>query len=55
MQALAAGGLDEAFELEIAQPLPHLAGGGDDILPFDAGARIEIEHQAVGLFQIGRC
>ena len=54
MQALAAGGLDEAFELEVAQPLPHLARGGDHILPFDAGAGIEIEHQAVGVFQIGR-
>ena len=51
MQALAAGGLDEAVEIEIAKPLPHLAGTRDHILPFDAGAGIEIEHQAVGVFQ----
>ena len=51
MNALAAGKLDEAFELFRLQPVARLARRGDDLFPADALARIEIEHDAVADFQ----
>src|SRR4029079_12941312 len=43
MQALAAGGLDEAFETQFLETLPDLDGAGDGLLPRHILAWIEIE------------
>ena len=45
MQALAAGGLAEADEAELLQPLAHFARGIDDVVEGQARAGIEIEDQ----------
>ena len=52
MQALAAGGLHEAFEALRFEPVLHFQRPGDDFLPFDTLARIEIEDDPVGLLEL---
>jgi hypothetical protein len=52
MQTLAAGGLDETLKLQRAQAFAHLARASDHVAPGDAGTRIEIEHQPVGVFEM---
>src|SRR5581483_3106995 len=52
VQALAAGGLDEARQLDALEPGPHLARRGDDVGEVHAGPGIEVEHQAVGAAEI---
>ena len=47
MQTLAAGELNEAFEIERIQALAHIARRRHHGGPIDALARIEIEHDAV--------
>ena len=51
MQALAAGGLHEAFQLQRRQPAPHVVRGVDHALPRHVVAGIEIDGDAVGQFR----
>ena len=48
MQALAAGRLHEALELQRRQPAPHVVRGVDHALPRHVVAGIEIDGDAVG-------
>ena len=51
MQALAAGGLREALQLQGRQPAPHIVRGVDHALPRHVVAGIEIDGDAVGQFR----
>src|SRR5260370_16295203 len=52
MQALAAGKLDEALQIDGGEPLAHVARGCNDVGPVDAVARIDIEDDAVANIQM---
>ena len=43
--------LAKALQLQPGEPIADLLGAGDNVLPGDAVARIEIEHDAVAGFQ----
>ena len=52
VQPLAAGGLDEGGEARGLEPGAHLAGGGDDLRPGHALARVEVHHDLVGALEV---
>src|SRR5260221_124731 len=52
MQALAAGKLDEALQIDGGEPLAHVARGCNDVGPVDAVARIDIADDAVANIQM---
>src|SRR6266849_4057899 len=52
MQALAAGKLDEALQIDGGEPLAHVARGCNDVGPVDAVARIDIEDDTVAKVQM---
>ena len=52
METLAPRGLHEAFEVDGAQGRPDESRALDHVEPFDARARIEIEHDPVWLLQM---
>jgi hypothetical protein len=53
MEALAAGGLDEALETLPQQVLAHVDGALHDRVPGHAVPGIEVEDEPVGLVRVG--
>src|SRR5262249_19599354 len=47
VQALGAGKLDEALQIDGGEPLAHVARGRNDVRPGDAVAGIDVEDDAV--------
>jgi hypothetical protein len=47
VEALAARGLDEALEAEVAEPLAQLERGERDVVPAKPDVRIEVEHHQI--------
>src|SRR5258708_12081184 len=52
MQALAAGKLDEALQIDGGEPLAHVGRGCNDVGPVDAVAGIDIEDDTVAKVQM---
>ena len=51
MQTLAAGGLEEALESEVLEPVAKRPRRRDHLAPRHVVAGIEVEHQAIGLLE----
>ena len=54
VEALAAGGFHEGDEADAFEFALEVDGGLDDLAPLDAFARIEVEDDAVGLFEVAQ-
>ena len=52
MQSLAAGSLYEARQPDVPQPITHELRAGDDVLPENPRAGIEVEHEMVRLIEV---
>ena len=52
MQALAAGGLDEAGEAGVLEPVADRAGGVEHRVPGHALAGVEVHHDLVGVLEV---
>ena len=51
VEALASGGLEEAFEAEALELLADVGGAGGQRLPFDGGVGIEVDDDAVWVLE----
>ncbi len=52
VEAFAAGGLEEGFEAEALEVLADLGGAVGEGAPGDGGVGIEVEDDAVGVFEV---
>jgi hypothetical protein len=52
VQALAAGELEEALEAELFEALADLGGGGGERGPGEGFVGVEVEDEAVGVFEV---